>query len=112
MFPLSFAQQRLWFLNELDGPSSTYTVTVSLRLRGPLDQAALSAAFDDVARRHETLRTVFPSVEGTPYQHVLPEVRVPLAFVETAGAEDTDAQVSKERPDASVSRPMLTTQTP
>ena len=71
MIPLSFQQLGLWFINQLEGPSPTYNVPVAIRLEGRLDRDALRAAVRDLARRHETLRTVFRVHDGVPYQVVL-----------------------------------------
>lgn len=75
MIPLSYAQQRLWFIAQLEGASFTYNAPLVLRLRGALDLAALRAAITDVVGRHEALRTVFPAFEGRPYADVLPPER-------------------------------------
>ncbi|WP_406006001.1 non-ribosomal peptide synthase/polyketide synthase [Streptomyces sp. NBC_00637] len=74
--PLSFAQQRLWLLHRIDGPGATYTIPAAWRLTGTLDPQALAAALNDVAVRHESLRTVFPEHDGRAHQVVLDPSRV------------------------------------
>ncbi|MEA2693948.1 MAG: hypothetical protein QOJ16_3335, partial [Acidobacteriota bacterium] len=70
--PLSFAQERLWFLDRLEPGSAAYNLPAAFRLAGRLDLAALAASLGEVARRHETLRTTFEEVSGRPVQRIAP----------------------------------------
>jgi amino acid adenylation domain-containing protein len=76
--PLSFAQQRFWFVERMGEASNAYIMPQTLRLRGVLDADALRRALDALVERHESLRTVFPLRDGGPVQHVLPVLRIPL----------------------------------
>ncbi|WP_169802492.1 non-ribosomal peptide synthetase, partial [Gordonia hydrophobica] len=75
--PLSFAQQRMWFINRFEPENGTYNLPNVMRLRGPLDVDALRKAFADLVARHEVLRTVFPAVDGVPQQTIEGAEKVP-----------------------------------
>ncbi|MFC6019994.1 amino acid adenylation domain-containing protein, partial [Plantactinospora solaniradicis] len=90
MLPLSFAQQRLWFLNRLAevGEGAAYNMPLALRLSGELNVLALEAALGDVADRHESLRTVFPQSEGVACQRVVEGVAARPQLVVVEATED------------------------
>ncbi|MFF2197050.1 condensation domain-containing protein, partial [Streptomyces sp. NPDC058157] len=92
--PLSYAQRRLWFTDQLEGPSATYNIALVRRLDRPLDPMALADALADVAARHEVLRTVYGAEGGEPYQEVLAQARPQLELgrpADVAAAVDAAA---------------------
>ncbi|HST60740.1 MAG TPA: condensation domain-containing protein, partial [Longimicrobium sp.] len=91
--PLSFAQQRLWFLEQLGGTGAAYHIPMRLRLQGELDRGALQRALDRIVARHEALRTSFPMVDGEPVQRIVAVEESAFHLVEhdlhaSADAED------------------------
>jgi amino acid adenylation domain-containing protein len=104
VFPQSFAQQRLWFLEQFAPGTSVYNVPTALRWPGPLNVAALERALNEILRRHEVLRTTFsadPEGQGTPVQVVVPSLDLPLTVadltsVPAAAREAEAARVSVE----------------
>nr|WP_227985270.1 non-ribosomal peptide synthetase [Nocardia spumae] len=90
--PLSYAQQRMWFLNRFEPDTAAYSIPIVIRLSGRLDIDALRAAIGDVIERHEVLRTVYPAIAGEPTQHVLtpPEATLPIAVTRLPETELAD----------------------
>ncbi|MDP3718281.1 MAG: amino acid adenylation domain-containing protein [Acidobacteriota bacterium] len=103
---LSFAQQRLWFLNQLEGPNATYNMPSAFRLRGDLELDSLEWALTEIVRRHESLRTTFTQAAGRPVAVVHDDTAgylsfVDLSFVDAAGREAEiarRAQLHAQRP--------------
>jgi amino acid adenylation domain-containing protein/non-ribosomal peptide synthase protein (TIGR01720 family) len=102
---LSFAQQRLWFLDQFSPGSTEYVIPLAVRLRGPIDVAALSRAMTSLVARHESLRTSFPSVDGRGVQVVHPPQIVEIPVVEVDSSE-LDAALTPTPFDLTVA-PML-----
>jgi amino acid adenylation domain-containing protein len=83
--PLSYAQQRLWFIDRLEPGNSLYNMPAALRVSGPLDPETLARALSEVVRRHEALRTVFAAPGGSPVQVIQPAVPFVLPLVDLSG---------------------------
>ncbi|HVH12846.1 MAG TPA: condensation domain-containing protein, partial [Longimicrobium sp.] len=84
--PLSPAQQRIWFLQQMEPESTVFTIAQTLRLRGPVDAAALDRAFTEIVRRHEVLRSTFPLRDGEPVQVAGP---APYTLLRISAAVET-----------------------
>jgi amino acid adenylation domain-containing protein len=92
VFPVTFAQQRLLFLHQLDPASTSYSVPWSIRITGSLNAEALERSLNEIVRRHEVLRTTFDVVEGHPVQIVSPWQRVPLVRIDLSGSEHPERE--------------------
>ncbi|WP_437290235.1 amino acid adenylation domain-containing protein [Sorangium sp. So ce406] len=95
--PLSPAQQRLWFIEELQPGTAVYNMPIGLLLRGPLDRAALARSLDQLVARHEALRTRFELRGGQPVQVVIPEVRLDLRLVDLSGVPERERERAARR---------------
>jgi pristinamycin I synthase 3 and 4 len=92
--PLSFAQQRLWFVQQLEPNNAAYNIPLSMRLSGSLNVAILERALSEVVRRHEVLRTTFEDVDGQPVQVISPPQPVNLRVIDLHGLSK-EAQADK-----------------
>ena len=93
--PLSFAQQRLWFLDQMEGESAHYNEFAAQRIAGPLDVDALAHSLTEIVRRHEILRTSFPMQNGAPQQRIAPagEVALPVTDLQDLAAPAQEAEM-------------------
>jgi len=95
--PLSFAQQRLWFLDRLEPGKATYNIPVAFRLVGALDMSLLERCLSELVARHESLRTVFTATEGRPTQVIQPPKPVVLRFEDLRALLETDREATCNR---------------
>ncbi len=93
--PLSFAQQRLWFLDQIESTPTAYNVVVARRLHGELHVAALQRALDELLVRHATLRTTYPIVDGEPVQRIGAPSRFPLTIEDLAGHSSDSTELTR-----------------
>ena len=93
--PLSFSQQRLWYLDQLEPGNVAYNNPSALRLSGPLDAAALERALNEVVRRHEALRTTFALEDSGPVQRIAESLAVPMPVVPLEAEGDRDAAIAR-----------------
>jgi amino acid adenylation domain-containing protein len=95
--PLSFAQERLWFLDRWAPGSALYNISAAVRLSGPLSVNVLRTCVDEVVRRHESLRTTFGIVDGKPVQRVAERLTIPVALVDVTPFPESMREVEAQR---------------
>jgi amino acid adenylation domain-containing protein len=95
--PLSFAQQRLWFLDQWESDNSAHTLPIAVRLDGRLNMTALEQSFGEITRRHEVLRTIFAAADGRPVQIVAPSLTITLPLVNLQCLEKVELATVVER---------------
>lgn len=92
VFPLSYGQQRYWFLQEMEPGSAAYNIPTALRIKGELNQQALADSINEVIRRHEILRTKFNVVDGQPVQQIVPSLEVSLITINLRHLPETEKE--------------------
>lgn len=111
--PLSLAQERLWFLHQLDPSNSAYNIAIAWQLTGKLQIPALLASLQTIIQRHESLRTGFSSVEGKPDQKIYPRVDLQLPIIDLQDLpQEQQAQTTQDLAKLEASQPFDLTQAP
>ncbi|MGA9917346.1 MAG: condensation domain-containing protein, partial [Paraburkholderia sp.] len=95
--PLSFAQQRLWFIDQLDPGNSVYNFPVAVRLKGSLNLVALEKSLNEIVRRHEALRTTFSMVDGQPAQVIASTLSIALPIVDLRALAEVERENEVQR---------------
>src|SRR5262249_34053007 len=96
-YPLSYAQQRLWFLAQLESDSSFYTISSATAFRGQIRLDILERAINEIVRRHEILRTTYQTIDGTPFQVVSPSINSKLPLIDLRDLSASEAEKETER---------------
>ena len=96
-YPLSFAQQRLWFLDQLEPDSPAYNIPMAIRFSGALDAGALEQSLNEIVRRHEVLRTTFSVVDEQPVQIIAPTLSLTLPVVNLGGFPEAEREAQAMR---------------
>ena len=94
---LSYAQQRLWFLDQLEPGGAAYNLSIAFRLTGILDVTALEKSLDEIVRRHEILRTIFPAQDGRPVQIIVPTLPLTLPVVDLRALPDASREAKVQQ---------------
>ncbi|MBD2120848.1 non-ribosomal peptide synthetase [Trichocoleus sp. FACHB-262] len=97
VFPTSFAQQRLWFLEQLVPNTCLYNVPTVFRLTGALNVVVLEQCFNELVRRHETLRTTFVMIDGEPAQAIAPRLQIPLSIIDLQHCSVLEREAEAQR---------------
>ena len=97
IFPTSFAQQRLWFLDQFEPGSPFYNIPTAVRIKGTLDIAALQDTIDEIVYRHESLRTTFDKENNEPVQVIHPDMECPLEIIDLRSLEKEEREAEGQR---------------
>ncbi|HWW75846.1 MAG TPA: condensation domain-containing protein, partial [Pyrinomonadaceae bacterium] len=95
--PLSFAQERLWFLHRLHPESHAYNISGAVRIGGAVEPAVIEQSINEIVRRHESLRTTFQTVQGRPVQVVAPRLRLSLPILDLGGLPEAEREAELQR---------------
>ena len=95
--PLSYAQERLWFIDQYDPNSTAYILPAAIRLSGRLNVEAFERSLAEIVRRHESLRTTFANMNGRPIQVIAPELHVPLSFSDLTALDEVERETAVKR---------------
>ncbi len=95
--PLSFAQQRLWFIDQLAPGDSAYNISAAIRLKGPLNVVALERSLSEIVKRHEALRTTFTIMDGSPAQVIAPTLTMALPAIDLRNLPEHEREIEVQR---------------